>query len=99
MINKIIFSLEKYGLIFEPLKKLITELGSETKSSEEQKKFENLNIELLNQEDKFQELVINYNKISPSNKIFVNSSLIGNNSSKSGGRFTLQKNEESNFYL
>ena len=61
-------------------------LETHTKGKEEQKRFDNLNFELHNQEDLFQELVLEYNTICKKNKIFVNSSLSMDKEFESGLR-------------
>lgn len=71
------------------------ELDSSNKNQMEDKKLENLNFELHKQEDKFQELVLGYNKICKKTKIFINSSCSGSSQMSSGLRISLKTDKKS----
>lgn len=84
--------LGKYKDILEPLRVAMDNLETIPKSEGNQAKYDNLSFELHKQEDLFQELVLEYNKLSKNHKVFVNSSLSNQIESESGVRIFFKKN-------
>ena len=74
------------------MKKMIIELEPQLTEKDQKERFENISFELHKQEDLFQDLVLEYNKICKTNKIFVNSSLASDKQFESGLRISLKQN-------
>ena len=58
----------------------------------DQQRFENVNFELQKQEDKFQDLVFEYNQVCKAHRVFINSSLEASKQIDSGLRINLVVN-------